>query len=208
MVCFCGLCGFLWQHLSILYEGYSESFVLGKEKTPNWIFYVFYLFGVVSFMLDAYTHCKTYNPILTFLCALLLCINYLYGYQSTCVIQLMLFDLKNIVKFRRNEKKVMRKGRGWGWGEGVGWWRVRRIRNIWQKLLLKEEFRNFFGFGPSLNIIMQKGKRFKINTWFFFDVWFCTTVCTTVSVLKYSAFVWSSVSTKYHRQLDAPLPPN
>lgn len=65
-------------------------------------------------MLDAYTHCKTYNPILTFLCALLLCINYLYGYQSTCVIQLMLFDLKNIVKFRRNEKKLCGRAGGGG----------------------------------------------------------------------------------------------
>lgn len=75
------------------------------------------------------------------------------------------FDLKNIVKFRRNEKKLCGRAGGGGVVESK-----EDKKYMTKNSFLNEEFRNFLGFGPSLNILMQKGKRLKINTCFFFDV--------------------------------------
>lgn len=70
------------------------------------------------------------------------------------------FDLKNIVKFSRNEKELG--------GRGGGVLESKEDKKYDKKSFLNEEFRDFLGFGLSLNIIMQKGKKLKINTWCFF----------------------------------------
>lgn len=90
VVCVCGFCVFLWQHLSILYEGNSESFVFGEEKNPKWnISFILSRRSSIFHARCIYTLQDVQSDSYVFLCSSL-CIHYLYGSQSTFVIQLML----------------------------------------------------------------------------------------------------------------------
>lgn len=103
---------FVAASISILYEGYSESFVLGEEKNPKWnISFILSLRSSIFHARCIYTLQDVQSDSYVFLCSSFM--HTLFIWQSIYICNSTdAFDLKNIVKFSRNEKELGGRGGG------------------------------------------------------------------------------------------------